>query len=177
VARQGDEGRRKRRTREHVIADLGVNHTERQVLLGKGTAEYIAHDYGIDLVVFTFDDQGEQEPGQIRVQVKATEQIRWLANGQSFAFRISRADVRTWLRERDPVILVVYDATANRAWWVHVQGYFNESASRASRPLPETISLRIPRRQTLRPSTLRQWATISRDVFGPTFRVVSSDEP
>src|SRR5262245_19860815 len=107
-----------------MIADLGINHTERQVLLGKGTAEYIPHDYGIDLVVFTFDERGEQEPGQIRVQVKATERIRWLADGQAFAFRVSRADIRTWLRERDPVILAVYDATANRAWWVHVQGYF-----------------------------------------------------
>ena len=177
MARRGDEGRPKRRTREHLIADLGINHTERQVLLGNGTAEYIMRDYGIDLVVFTFDEHGEQEPGQIRIQVKATERIRWLADRRAFAFRVSRADVRTWLRERDPVILVVYDATANRAWWLHVQGYFRESVGGLSRYSSATVSLRIMRRQTLRPTTIRLWAAICRDEFGPTLRLVASDEP
>ena len=33
--------RGKVRTREHVIADLAVNHVERQVLLGGGTVERV----------------------------------------------------------------------------------------------------------------------------------------
>ena len=32
---------KKRRTREHVIADLGINHVERQLLLCGHTAERV----------------------------------------------------------------------------------------------------------------------------------------
>jgi hypothetical protein len=79
--------------------------------------------------------------------------------------------------DENDVALSAFDATANRAWWLHVQGYFRESAGGASRQLPKTISLRIARRQALRPATIRQWAAICRDEFGPPLRVVSSDEP
>jgi hypothetical protein len=41
---------RKRRTREHVIADLSVNHVERQALLCGFSVERIRVDYGIDLI-------------------------------------------------------------------------------------------------------------------------------
>ena len=39
---------RKRRTREHVIADLSVNHLERVVLRAGHTVERFRHDYGFD---------------------------------------------------------------------------------------------------------------------------------
>src|SRR5437660_1542756 len=38
---------RKRRTREHVIADLSINHVERCVLRCGWTAERTRYDYGI----------------------------------------------------------------------------------------------------------------------------------
>ena len=44
---------RKRRTREHVIADLSVNHVERQVLLAGYVVDRVSNDYGIDLEVTT----------------------------------------------------------------------------------------------------------------------------
>jgi hypothetical protein len=63
----------KRRTREHVIADLAVNHVERQALLCGHTVERVRSDYGVDLLLFTFDASGEMEDGYIPIQVKATE--------------------------------------------------------------------------------------------------------
>jgi len=42
------EPRRKRRTREHVIADLSANHVERHVLRSGHTVERLVHDYGIE---------------------------------------------------------------------------------------------------------------------------------
>ena len=65
--------RRKRRTRQHVIADLGVNHVERQALLCGFSVERMRTDYGIDLAVFTYDRQGRAENGCLFLQVKATE--------------------------------------------------------------------------------------------------------
>jgi hypothetical protein len=67
---------KKTRTREHVIADLGVNHVERQVLLCGFSVERIEHDYGVDLLVFTYNAGGEVENGEIRLQIKATDRVK-----------------------------------------------------------------------------------------------------
>jgi hypothetical protein len=46
---------RKRRTREHVIADLRVNHVERLVLRCGWTVERTRYDYGLDLDMHTYN--------------------------------------------------------------------------------------------------------------------------
>ena len=48
----------KRRTREHVIADLSVNHAERAFLLAGHISNRVFADYGYDMVISTFDDKG-----------------------------------------------------------------------------------------------------------------------
>ncbi len=63
---------RKQRTRQHIIADLGVNHTERQILLAGYIFSRPAQDYGYDGVSMTCDSNGEIEPGLIFFQVKST---------------------------------------------------------------------------------------------------------
>ena len=59
--------------RQHIIADLSVNHIERQILRCGCSVERIQHDYGIDLVLFSYDARSEIEPGQIYMQLKATD--------------------------------------------------------------------------------------------------------
>ena len=53
--------RRKRRTREHIISDLSVNHVERLILRCGWVARRMNPDYGIDLYMETYNDQGEIE--------------------------------------------------------------------------------------------------------------------
>ncbi len=77
---------RKRRTRQHVLADLSVNHVERQVLRCGWTVERMIHDYGIDLELFTFDKQGEVEEGTVQMQLKASERLRRRAGRSRFRF-------------------------------------------------------------------------------------------
>jgi hypothetical protein len=60
-------GPRKRRTREHVVADQAVNYVERFVIDAGHTAQRLSSDYGYDLVVFTYDEQGYLEPGSLYV--------------------------------------------------------------------------------------------------------------
>jgi hypothetical protein len=62
---------KKRRTREHVIAELGVNYVQRHILLRGHSSELIFHDYGIDLLMFTYNADGEIENGHVEIQVKA----------------------------------------------------------------------------------------------------------
>ncbi|MCI0459966.1 MAG: DUF4365 domain-containing protein [Gemmataceae bacterium] len=78
---------RKRRTREHVIADLSVNHVERLVLRCGWTAERSRHDYGIDLFVETYSAEGEVQNGRILLQLKATDSLKRSADGTIQRFR------------------------------------------------------------------------------------------
>ena|SRR5437867_1714283 len=97
---------RKRRTREHVLADLSVNYVEKCALLCGYAVQRITHDYGIDLAIATYNAAGEIENGEIRVQVKATDQLKTVAGGLYAVVRIARVDFRHWLLEPMPVILI-----------------------------------------------------------------------
>src|SRR5712691_9696544 len=88
---------RKRRTREHVLADLSANHVEKQALLCGFTAERVRFDYGIDMVVQTFNRRGEVESSRILFQLKATDRITTLLGGTAVSCRIGRADLIHWL--------------------------------------------------------------------------------
>lgn len=116
--------RRKTRTREHVIADLAVNHVERFILHRGHTLEHVRHDYGIDLIMFGYNEQGEQENGQILLQVKATDALSRVRDGRFIAWRLDRRDLRNWLNESDPVLLIVYGANEDKAYWCYIQAYF-----------------------------------------------------
>jgi hypothetical protein len=150
----------KARTREHVIADLAVNHVERQVLLGGGTVERIVHDYGLDLVLFTYTSTGEIESSNVFIQVKATEKMTWLQDGEAASFRLDRADLVGWLHQLLPVILVVYDATEDRAYWLHVQGYFAALPDFNLFGIGPKVSVHLSAEQILEPATVRQFAAL-----------------
>ena len=55
VERNQTAGQRKRRTREHIIADLSVNHVERAILRAGHTTQRVLQDYGFDLYLTTYD--------------------------------------------------------------------------------------------------------------------------
>src|SRR6185437_14889557 len=98
----------KTRTRGHVLADLSINHVERQILLCGFSVDRVQHDYGYDLTMSTYrDDTGEFEPGLIFIQVKATDRLPQLADGRTIPWLVSRRDLKLWLAEKYPVILVV----------------------------------------------------------------------
>jgi hypothetical protein len=134
---------RKRRTREHVIADLSANHVERYALLCGFSVERIRLDYGIDLIVHTYSGAGEVENGRILFQLKATDRLRLSSEGRAVSCRLERADLSHWLREPMPVILALYDARASMAYWLYVQAYFERQVgfdlSRAGTQVTVTI--------------------------------------
>jgi hypothetical protein len=150
----------KRRIRAHVIADLAVNHVERQALLCGFTVERIQSDYGVDLLLFTFDSVGEIEDGYIPVQVKATEALSWLRTEDAAVFRISRKDLVGWLRNSIPVILAVYDVAADTAHWLHVQGYFQAQPGFNLFAVAETLTVRLARSRVLNPTAIREIAAL-----------------
>lgn len=147
--------RRKRRTRQHVIADLGVNHVERQALLCGFSVERMRSDYGIDLAVFTYDQDGRAENGCLLLQVKATEHAKWIQRGTLLPFRVDGRDLARWLAELLPVALIVFDVVANRAYSLYLQQYFaRHGAVRTSKA--NVVHFR--RRDRLTPGAMRELA-------------------
>jgi hypothetical protein len=140
-------GPRKQRTREHVIADLSVHHVEGFILEEGHTAQRLDSDYGYDLVLFTYDEQGYIEPDSVYMQLKAAEALP--AVGSDYVFDLDIRDYNLWMLERMPVILIVFDATRRRAYWLHVQGFFRDDAARRPKRVAKTVRVRVPKRQVV----------------------------
>lgn len=148
----------KRRTREHVIADLGICFVEWQALQCGYTVERIRHDYGVDLELKTYNVFGEREPGDVLIQVKATDDLAKREGKKSFAFRIERKDLVSWIRESAPVILVVFDASKKRAFWCYVQQYFQALDEFNIFAAGKTITVYVPWANRLNPKAMRRFA-------------------
>jgi hypothetical protein len=66
---------------------------ERQALLCGFAVERSVHDYGIDVSIHTFNQLGEVENGEILVQIKGSDRVRWLAGDHYLSFRVERVDL------------------------------------------------------------------------------------
>jgi hypothetical protein len=146
----------KTRTREHVLADLGINYVERQVLLCGCSVQRIYNDYGYDLVLSTFNANGEIEAGIIYLQVKATDNLPLLSDGETISWVVSRRDLRLWMNEAFPVILVVYDGRRDRAFGLHVQAYFAEYPTADLFLAGQTINVHFPLADRLNRRSIRR---------------------
>jgi hypothetical protein len=158
VARHLPVPRHKVRTREHVIADLGVNHVERHLLLAGFAVNRFEQDYGLDLCVTTFDAHGEVESSFFWVQVKATDKLKRVARERAVSFPLEVRDVRAWRGEMLPVFLVVYDAPADAAYWLYVQAYFAVHLPRNLARRSGKIKVRIPITNVLDTATCHRFA-------------------
>lgn len=163
---------KKKRPRQHVIADLSVNHVERYILLCGFSVERVEHDYGIDLVIFTYDANGEIENGQIYVQLKATDALRRIGDGSLIAFSLQRSDVEFWLQEPMPWILIVYDAQDDLAYWLYVQAYFERQLGFDLAQVGETVTVYLPTSNILNQEAVRQFAQYKGNVLAQVQGVI-----
>ena len=147
-----------------MLADLSVNHVERQVLLCGFSVDRVQHDYGYDLTLATHNDAGEIEPGSIYLQVKATDHLPHLAGGKTIPWLVSRRDLKLWLAEVYPVVLVVYDGLKDRAYWVHVQPCFADARVKELFAGGETAAVHIPIRNRLDRRAIRTLARWKNDI-------------
>jgi hypothetical protein len=99
---------RKKRTREHIIADLCTNYVEYFIIVNGFSVERVEKDYGYDLIMFTYDNHGEIENGQVYLQLKATDNISIVDN--TITFSVSIKDLNLWIKEPMPVFIILYDA-------------------------------------------------------------------
>jgi hypothetical protein len=136
------------------------------------SVERVQHDYGADLGLLTYNPDGEVENGQVYVQLKATDHLDVLRNGQAIAFPVKRADLELWLREPMPYILVVYDAQADVAYWLYVQAYFARLQDFNLDRTGRTVTVYIPKANVLDESATRRFARFKESMLEQTEGVV-----
>jgi len=132
----------KQRPRAHIIADLSVNYLERFFLKEGHVVErpQSGNDYGYDLTVRTFKES-RYESGPIYVQLKATDKLPLIAEEALISFAIGRDDIDLWQDELNTVILVIYDARLEKAYWLHARDYI--SATSFAKDY-KTVNVHIP---------------------------------
>jgi hypothetical protein len=157
-------GPRKQRTRQHVIADQSVNHVERFIIDEGHTAQRLGSDYGYDLILFTYDEQGYAEPDSVYIQLKAAETLQ--AVDSDYVFDLDVRDYNLWTRETMPVILILFDASRRRAYWLDVQGYFQEDVARRPKFGAKTVRVRVPIRQVVNRRAIAKVRDLKRQARG-----------
>ncbi len=155
---------RKQRTRQHAIAAQSVSHVERFIIDEGHTGQRLEYDYGYDLHVITYDANGYAEPGSVYLQLKASEALEAL--GADYVFDLDVRDYNLWMMELMPVILVLFDASTKRAYWLHVQQYFREGQSRRPKKGAKTVRVRLPLRQTVNRRAVAKMRVAKQEALG-----------
>jgi hypothetical protein len=133
---------RPRRTREHIIASQSHNFIEKFFIDKGHTVDRPQEDYGIDLVVNTFDEEGYAEAGNLLFQLKASDNLKYSTDGSYISFKVEVKHYHYWMKQAMPVFLILYDAKAVKAYWLYVQPYF--AAQKRPRKNAGTITVRVP---------------------------------
>jgi hypothetical protein len=137
---------RKQRTREHIIEDLGINHIERQVIYAGYTFyRYTTGDYGYDASFTTFSENGEIENLQMNIQLKSTDFIKQSADKAFFLFDASKRDLEHWCKSDVPMILILYDAQKEVAYYIDILEYFQKDGINLDK-IRKFVRLKFPQK-------------------------------
>ncbi len=147
---------RKQRTRQHIIEDLGFNHVEKQVLLaGYVLRRNSQHDYGYDGLIHTFNEQGEAENFFMSFQLKSTDHIALSKQKNAFTFDLSKQDLELWLRSKNPVLLILFDAQKDIAYFIDLQPYFKENRIKLKN-VRKFVRVYIPDKAVFNPNIVQE---------------------
>ena len=165
--------RKKTRTREHIICDLSVNYVELRALECGYSTERIYHDYGIDMNLYTYNEYGEIENGFVSLQLKATDNPDYTVDKKYVCFPIKKSDLQHWYREIYPVIFVVYDAQARKAYWIYIQNYFEKIPDFDFDIVGKTYTVKIETRQIVNRKAMHRFAHFKECVLTKSEGVVT----
>ena len=162
---------RKRRTRQHQIEDLSYNFVECQVLEAFCMFRfYFGRQYSYDATIETFGKNGEAENGLYYVQVKATEHLHYSRKNKGYELRLDIRDLDLWINEASPVLVVLYDALKKRAFYVHLQSYF-EKHRELLKSIHKTKTVFIPVKNRFKPQVVKDFQRIKNDHYDRIARI------
>lgn len=156
---------RKQRTRQHFIADFGYNYVERQVLYAGCTLQRYLFDYGYDALINTFNSQGEYENEVIQVQLKSTDFLKVNASNNAIVFDLSKRDLELWLYSYVPVLLILYDAQKEIAYWVDLYDYFEKNRE-SLKKVNKFVRIYIPSDQIFSSQIVQKFRELKNNLYG-----------
>ena len=137
------------------------------------TAQRLEHDYGYDLILITYDEQGFVEPGSVYIQLKAAETLE--ASGTDYVFDLDVRDYNLWMLELMPVILILFDASRRKAYWLHIQRYFRQDPARQPQQAAKTVRVRVPKHQAVNRRAIAKIRGLKQEILDPPIRLISYD--
>ena len=75
----------------------------------------------------TFSETGEIENFYLVFQLKSTDFIQLSIINESFVFDLSKRDLELWLYNPTPVLLILFDAQKEIAYYIDLQAYFKKN--------------------------------------------------
>jgi Domain of unknown function (DUF4365) len=84
------------------------------------------NDYGYDGLFHTFNEQGEYQNGIVFFQLKSTDHVQILEKKEAFVFDLTHRDLELWLSDTTIMLLILYDAQKELAYYIDLQAYSNE---------------------------------------------------
>jgi len=148
--------KRKQRTRQHIIADMSVNHIEYFALKCGFSAERIEADYGYDLQIYCYDENGEFENGIIYLQLKATDTINNYQRKKGFSYSFESSHLNIWINEPMPVIIVLFDAISEKAYWVYLQAFIEKENVSSDSPR-KYLTIHFDENDIVDAEAVRKW--------------------
>ncbi len=134
---------RPQRTKEHINASKSHNYIEKFFIDKGHTVDRPGADYGYDVLVNTYDAEGYAESGEIRIQLKASDEFEYIKKDSFISYKVSIKHIRLWKDEVMPVFLVLYDATKQRAFWAYIQDYFDDPKMKPKLKA-KSLKIRVP---------------------------------
>lgn len=147
---------RKTRVRKHVIADMSLYYLAYIIASCTFTIEPTRADYGYDPTIYTFDDAGQYQNGNVFVQLKATDKPKVDPNTGEVIFRISGRDIMTWESEPFPAYLFAFDAARGKAYAIYLQRYFATAGISSATMKGASVEVRLPGKE-VDVETIRDW--------------------
>ena len=97
------------------------------LLSGNVMRRFSDNDYGYDGMIETFNELGERQNQLFMIQLKSTDSLQQSPQNGGFIVDLSRCDLELWLQNRLLVLLILYDAQEEVAYFTDLQTYFNEN--------------------------------------------------
>ena len=118
------------------------------------TAERQQHDYGYDLVVTFYDDNGYHENGHVFIQVKAAARLKPSGDGAAIPCALETKHLNTWRGNPYPVLLALYDASRHQAYWLHLNPILGMVCANSGH---HQMTVHVPTVQRVSDTAINEW--------------------
>lgn len=86
-------------------------------------------------------------------------------SGFDYVFDLDIRDYNLWMLEEMPVILILFDASRGRAYWLHAQNYFSEAGARRPKKGANTVRVRVPAHQPVNRRAVVHWRDLKWEAY------------